>query len=40
MVKEKPNTTSKIIIPKKEDNKNQELLDNLNTISDDDIMKI
>ena len=40
MVKEKVNTTSKIIIPKKEDNKKQELLDNLNTISDDDIMKI
>ena len=39
-MKKNPENLSKIIIPKKDDDKNQELLDNLNAISDDDIMKI
>ena len=39
-MKKNPENLTKIIIPKKDDNKNQELLENLEAISDDDIMEM
>ena len=39
-MKKNPENLVKIIVPKKENDNKQELLDNLNAISDDDIMKI